>query len=102
MGGYPETKISISPGAMIFSWCPVLSFFGGRKRMISSGVMSGRFISSIWVVTLLRTGDMRDPEKLNDAFRIVCVPVILLRSSAVSYWLGAKATRTWQLLTMLS
>ena len=39
---------------------------------------------------------MRDPEKLNDAFRMVCVPVILLRSSAVSYWLGAKATRTWQ------
>ena len=78
------------------------SFFGGRKRMISSGVMSGRSISSMCVLMWSRTGDMREPEKLNEAFRMVCVPVILLRSSAVSYWLGAKATRTWQLLTMLS
>ena len=70
--------------------------------MISSGVMSGRSISSMCVLMRSRTGDMREPEKLKEAFRIVCVPVILLRSSAVSYWLGAKAMRTWQLLTMLS
>ena len=47
-------------------------------------------------------GDMREPENVKEAFLIVWTPAILLSNSAVSYWLGAKATRTWQLLTMLS
>ena len=36
------------------------------------------------------------------AFCTVLLPVIFESSSAVSYWLGAYATLTWQFETMLS
>src|SRR5215469_1694999 len=102
MGRWPDTKMSMSPAAMIFSFSRVAFFLGGGRRSTSSGVIRGRSISTTLWLTWFGMGDMREPENEKDAFLMVWMPAILLSNSAVSYWFGAKATRTWQLLTMLS
>src|SRR5690349_4672508 len=92
----------MSPGAVIHSDVPLPLFFEGFKRITSSGVINGRSICSTLALMWLAIGARRDPEKLKLAFCTVLVPVIFDSSSAVSYWFGAYATRTWQFETMLS
>ena len=41
-GKVPGTNISMSPASVMRSVAPFPSFFGGRNRIISSGVINGR------------------------------------------------------------